>query len=186
MRRAPPTTISRVDATVFVGNKSFDGELGEENRDKGSNMFFLLRMAFWLTVILAVLPAFVTREAPPTEAAAKFSAGEAFSAATATVSDLAQFCTRRPETCAVGAQAAAAVGANAQAGVKILYDYVTEKSGTSEAPRASAPRKSAADRQAPKTTGSISARMPRDTLLPADLAPSWRGPNSPESHEDPA
>src|SRR5512137_627398 len=98
---------------------------GEENTaTKGNKMFFLLRMAFWLTVILALIPAFVGHDDSQAQSAGiKFSAGDAVSAAASTVSDLGQFCTRRPDTCALGAQAAAAVGASAQTGVKILYGY---------------------------------------------------------------
>ena len=66
-------------------------------------MFFLLRMAFWLVVILALLPGFITEDSvQSSNASSKFSAGDAVSVATAAVSDLSQFCTRRPEACEAG------------------------------------------------------------------------------------
>ncbi|MGZ5802767.1 MAG: DUF5330 domain-containing protein [Xanthobacteraceae bacterium] len=155
-------------------------------------MFFLLRMAFWLTVIFALLPMFVGRNEQPTQTAAtKFNAGEAFTAATATVSDLSQFCSRRPEACAVGAEAMAAVGASAQTGVKIVLEYFQEKSatngsrtGTNANGRKQTADKTAGDKSAArKSAGTGSDKLSRDTLLPADFGPTWRGAR-PEKDSD--
>lgn len=155
-------------------------------------MFFLLRMAFWLTVIFALLPMFVGHNEQPIQTAAtKFNAGEAFTAATATVSDLSQFCSRRPEACAVGAEAMAAVGASAQTGMKIVLEYLQEKS-TADSSRTSTTanaRKQMADKNAGdksatrKSTGTTSEKVSRDTLSPADLGPAWRG-SRPEKDSD--
>ncbi len=144
-------------------------------------MFFLLRMAFWLTVILAVLPVFVTYDNTPSQnGAAKFSAGDAVSAATAAVSDLSQFCTRRPEACEAGMQAAAAVGASAQTGVKILYGYIQNRTAADAEPAITrtgsvSARKTAQVKPAAKI--SPVAGPQQDTLSTSDLAPAWRGPS---------
>ena len=65
-------------------------------------MFFLLRMAFWLTLVLALLPTGSSQPAkgPP------LHASDAVTAATAAVSDMSNFCTRQAEACEVGTQAA--------------------------------------------------------------------------------
>jgi hypothetical protein len=136
-------------------------------------MFFLLRMAFWLTVILAVLPVFVTHDnAQSSSTTSKFSAGDAVSAATAAVSDLSQFCTRRPEACEAGMQAAAAVGASAQTGVKIIYEYFQSRSAADAEP--------ALLRQGKDVRKTVQAkpasRDAQQTLSATDLAPTWRGP----------
>jgi type IV secretory pathway TrbL component len=133
-------------------------------------MFFLLRTAFWLSLVLILLPTFTGQSnTAPAATSPSMSASEAVSAASATVSDLTGFCGRQPEACTVGAQAAAALGEKAQAGAKILYDYLN-------------------DRMNPKATGSVAsngsaAATPRkavagsrDTLNAADRAPAWRGP----------
>ncbi len=144
-------------------------------------MFFLLRMAFWLTVILAVLPVCVTHDnAPAANGGAKFSAGDAVSAATAAVSDLSQFCTRRPEACEAGMQAAAAVGASAQTGVKILYNYIQNRAAADAEPAITrtgsvTPRKTAQTKPAAKSSPAAGSQ---DTLSASDLAPGWRGPES--------
>jgi hypothetical protein len=87
-------------------------------------MFFLLRMAFWLCIVLALLPTDKTTE---TDKSSPVAATDAISAATAAVSDMTQFCTRQPTACEIGGQAASAVGHRAQAGAKKVYDFITEK-----------------------------------------------------------
>ena len=78
-------------------------------------MRFLLRMAFWLTVILVMLPSGGSQPTPKVNV----SAIEAMSAAKATVSDMRSFCDRQPEACTIGSQTAVALGHRAQAGAKM-------------------------------------------------------------------
>src|SRR5271170_6808673 len=86
-------------------------------------MFFLLRMAFWLGLVLILLPSGSSRQLPPSEV----GASDAISAASATVGDLRQFCTRQPDACTVGTHVATTLGYKAQAGAKMLYDFLTEQ-----------------------------------------------------------
>jgi hypothetical protein len=136
-------------------------------------MFFLLRMAFWLGVVLVLLPGGGSQRSPSTN---DVGASDAFSAASATVSDLKGFCTRQPDACTVGSQMATAIGYKAQAGAKMLYEILTE---------ALAPREtgSLANGTGRRDGGaklaqqkSSSERPSQSTLTPADLAPAWRGP----------
>jgi hypothetical protein len=130
-------------------------------------MFFLLRMAFWLSVVLVLLPSGGSKQQTASTPASEFSPVEAVSAATATFSDMRNFCSRQPDACAIGSQAAAAFGQRAQAGAKMVYDMINE-------------------RAAPRETGSIADKAkavvpPRDkslhnTLTATDLVPAWRGP----------
>jgi len=90
-------------------------------------MFFLLRVAFWLTIVLALLP---TGRAQPTARGPQM--GEAISAAGEAVSDVRHFCTRQPAACEVGSQVAVMIGQRAQAGAKMLYDLFNEHSGPTE------------------------------------------------------
>jgi Family of unknown function (DUF5330) len=125
-------------------------------------MFFLIRAAFWLSIVILLLP---TASRQP-KSAPTIETAEAVSAASAAVSDMRQFCARQPEACSVGSQAAVAFGYKAQAGAKMLYDFLTEA-------------------LAPAETGSVTPATSRkreandksqDTLQPGDLAPAWRGP----------
>ena len=128
-------------------------------------MRFLFRIMFWLTVVLVLLPSGGSQ----TNSNVGMSASDAMSAAKATVTDARLFCDRQPEACAVGSQAAVAIGHRAQAGAKMLYDYLNEHLGADDSGGANGGGKSMA--QAP-------ARASRDTLAPADLAAAWRGPRS--------
>jgi hypothetical protein len=67
-------------------------------------MFFLLRMAFWLSVVLVLLPSGGSQRTA-TAPSAELGPIEAVSAASATVSDMRGFCTRQPVACAIGSLA---------------------------------------------------------------------------------
>ena len=83
-------------------------------------MRFLLRMAFWLTVFLALLPSGGSQPTPKLNV----SAVDAMLAAKATVTDMGSFCERQPDACTVGSQAAVAIGHRAQAGAKSAGESV--------------------------------------------------------------
>jgi uncharacterized protein DUF5330 len=121
-------------------------------------MRFLLRVAFWLGVVLILLPSGGTESLPKSQV----SAGEAFSAAKAAVSDMQQFCGRQPAVCEVGSQTAATLGQRAQAGAKMLYEFLHERFGNDEA-------------ATEQSTGAVS-KPSQHTLRPDDLTPAWRGP----------
>jgi hypothetical protein len=87
-------------------------------------MFFLLRMAFWLGLVLVLLPRDPT---PESEKAPQIGASEAISAASAAASDMGQFCKRQPAACEVGGQAATAIGQRAQDGARKIYKIITDK-----------------------------------------------------------
>jgi len=144
-------------------------------------MFFLLRMTFWLTVVLVTLPLFAGHDAQQSQTAeSKFSVSDAFTLASATVSDFSQFCTRRPEACTAGGEVLSAIGSNAQQGIKIVLHYLTGKS----APDGAAPhddRAGTAKSERPIPVRAVTpsgTQASRDTLLPADIGPQWRNPTS--------
>jgi hypothetical protein len=137
-------------------------------------MFFLLRAAFWLCIVLVLLP---SGGSQPQTAAPKFDPVDAVSAAAATVSDLSNFCDRQPDACVVGGQAATAIGQRAQAGAKFLYEHFHD--------RVNQP---ATGSVASRDKGQSAARaLPsQHTLTPADLKPAWRGPLPPRDPRRPA
>src|SRR5947208_9082968 len=89
-------------------------------------MKFLLRTAFWLTVVVLLLP---LSPAHRTGSASQVSTGEAVSAASAAVSDMRQFCARQPDACVVGSQALTSFGQNARAAGKMHYEFLSEHFG---------------------------------------------------------
>src|SRR5215203_2172676 len=92
--------------------------------DRDRAMFFLLRMAFWLGLVLVLLP---REKTPEADKLPQIGASEAVSAASAAVSDMSQFCKRQPTACEVGGQAASALGQRAQEGARKLYHIITDK-----------------------------------------------------------
>jgi len=136
-------------------------------------MFFLLRMTFWLGLVLVLLPVGSAQRSP---SGSEVSATEAISAASATVGDLRGFCGRQPDACSVGAQMATAIGYRAQAGAKMLYEALSEAMAPHDtgsiaggASRNTSGAKTALEKSAAE-------RASQSTLTPADLAPAWRGP----------
>jgi len=132
-------------------------------------MFFLLRMAFWLSIVLILLPTGMSQPQPENSVAAT----DAISAASATVGDLRQFCTRQPEACTVGSHVATELGYKAQAGAKMLYEFLTSTLASKDA-GASRLGKAALDKAT--TDQAAFNRASRNTLSTTDLAPAWRGP----------
>jgi hypothetical protein len=87
-------------------------------------MFFLLRVAFWLSIVVVLLPA-----GPKTDPSAPaVSTFEAIGAAQAALKDARGFCSREPEACAVGSQALQVFGQKAQNGAKMLYEFLSSES----------------------------------------------------------
>ena len=133
-------------------------------------MFFLLRVTFWLSIVVLLLPTGKTN-AP---GAPEVGAADAFSAASAAISDMRQFCTRQPEACNVGSQAAAAFGQKAQAGAKMIYDYFAERAGAEENGPAVRPADAVPHR---------SGQPSQNTLTASDRSPGWRGQAAPRSEQ---
>ncbi len=136
-------------------------------------MFFLLRMTFWLGLVLVLLPIGTAQRSASTN---EVSATEAISAASATVGDVRGFCSRQPQACTVGSQVATAVGYRAQAGAKMLYGALSEAMGPHETGSLASvtPQKTGNTKTA--STKSAAERTSQSTLTATDLTPSWRGP----------
>ena len=142
-------------------------------------MRFLLRITFWLGLVLVLLPRDKT---PESDKLPNIGAADAVQAATAAVSDVSQFCKRQPAACEVGGQAATIIGQRAQEGAKKIYQIINDKKEqiTNE-------KNDKSEKKAPDHTGSITVagegdaattQAPRDTLTQDDLALEWRGPEA--------
>ncbi len=167
-------------------------------RTNGRKMWFLLRMTFWLGLVLVLLPRDKT---PDSDKLPQIGASDAVQAATAALSDMSQFCKRQPAACEVGGQAATVIGQRAADGARKVYGIVSDKVEKTDKPEKSdkpeqadkphtPEKKKGGDRsdskKAPDHTGSIGAsaeaepaalaETPRDTLTSDDLAVEWRPP----------
>ncbi|SRR5581483_11049108 len=116
---------------------------------------FLIRVAFWLGLVVLLLPTDERQQA------------RLYGTAVATVERVSTFCDRNPQACALGAEVWATFLRKAEFGARMAMDLVTASARRDE------------ERQSPDLQPSSARRgvepEARGTLTPADLAPAWRG-----------
>ncbi len=80
-------------------------------------MFFLIRTAFWFSLVLLFLPlgSGETEQVGPVQA---------FVAARAAIADISGFCERQPDACATGSAAIHTIGTRAQESVRIAGEFL--------------------------------------------------------------
>ncbi len=93
-------------------------------------MFFLIRFAikfcFWMMLISLFIP--VDWKDQP-QGVAQPGPIEAFLAAQETISDLSDFCTRKPQACETGKAALSSAGVRANEVAKVGYEYLDNRFG---------------------------------------------------------
>jgi hypothetical protein len=89
-------------------------------------MGFLLRMAFWFSLVLLVLP-FDLGEA--TDDQPSVGAIQTFLAAREAVGDVSGICERKPEVCEIGKSALHTVGIRAREAARIAYEMLDSQFG---------------------------------------------------------
>jgi hypothetical protein len=124
-------------------------------------LYFLLRVTFWLSIVVILLPSDPARKADASRA--QVSPLEALGAAQAAVQDASGFCERKPEACEIGSQALETFGQKAQYGSKFLYEFLSEHFGETPGSR--------------KAANEAGEQPGRNTLTPADAAPAWSQPD---------
>jgi len=127
-------------------------------------MFFLLRMAFWLSVVCVLLPGSGAKSPD-----SQIDATQAMTLAGAAVTDMRGFCERQPDACKVGGKVAVALGHKAEEGARTLYELVSTKLNEKGKPA----DKTAASKPEPKVLPV--SNVDHGTLTQQDLAPAWHG-----------
>jgi hypothetical protein len=127
-------------------------------------MLFLIRTAFWLTIIVLLLPTDEQQR------------NEVYGTAQAAVHDVATFCDRNPETCARGKDAFGVLVQKAQFGARMLMDLIdgNDETGEYEEPESGMPSLFAPARY--DTGASYDMSASQDTLNPEDREEAWMGP----------
>lgn len=119
---------------------------------------FLIRTAFWLALIIVLLP--TNKEAQE----------EMYGSAVAAARDLKTFCVRNPEVCRNSKAALEKFGEKAQFGAKVVMDALrdgkSDKTTVAMAPEA----------QDPRPTAPLLQPSRQNTLTNQDLQPAWTGP----------
>lgn len=89
---------------------------------------FLIRTAFWLSVVIMLIPADPQSDTP----APGVSVIEAFSSARAVVADMSNFCGRNPDVCVTGSAAFEVFADKAQSGARLLFRYFDGNVGSED------------------------------------------------------
>ena len=91
-------------------------------------MFFLLRMAFWFSLVLLALPLDTGASA---EGRPQVGPLQALSAAREAIGDLVGLCDRKPQVCETGLDAAGIVAARARESGRIAFSLLGEEDDAS-------------------------------------------------------
>ncbi|MGE3528995.1 MAG: DUF5330 domain-containing protein [Methyloceanibacter sp.] len=138
----------------------------EPQTDRESKaMMFLLRTAFWLMIIVLLLPTDERQRS------------EVYGTAQAAVNDLATFCERNPDTCAKGKDAFGVFVQKAQFGARMVMDMINGRGTLSEGETAPALQGSGTESlfEQPPQAGPYGSQ---DTLNPDDRDDAWGGPGT--------
>ena len=127
-------------------------------------MMFLIRLAFWLGLLVLLLPTDERQQA-------RF-----YTTALAAVERATTFCERNTQACAVAAQLWAMFLKKAEFGARMAIDLVSS-GGRSDEGAASQPLRTEPARSPAHPRPKAEPKLPGDrgTLSPADLTPAWRG-----------
>jgi hypothetical protein len=136
----------------------------EAKNREGKAMMFLIRMAFWLMIIVLLLP---------TDAQQR---SEVYGTAQAAVNDVATFCDRNPETCARGRDAFGVFVQKAQFGARMLMDLIKDRTGVGEN-ETQGDDMNSSEGDSLFAPASFDPSASQDTLNPEDREEAWSGPD---------
>ena len=126
---------------------------------------FLIRTAFWLTIVVLLLPTDERQQS------------QIYGTAKAAVQDVTGFCGRNPETCAKSKDVFHVFVQKAQFGARMLMGFM-DNSQAEPTPEPATGDVLAPEPDASDTTEQASwqSGQSQDTLRPEDLEPIWSGP----------
>lgn len=132
-------------------------------------MMFLLRSAFWLLILVLLIPT------------DKEQQNQIYGTAQAALNDIAGFCNRNPQTCAKGQDAFAVLVQKAQYGAEMIMALV-EDGASDKNPGHNQPQSAAApaDNSVMPVPSAVPLEMldpdgSQDTLSPEDRQAAWGG-----------
>ena len=127
---------------------------------------FLIRSAFWLTLVVLLVPI------KSGESADAVGIGDAVGVAQAAIHDLGGFCERNPGACETGSRLVAGIALKVQAGARWVYEQVETQFGDeADANPETSPGVDAT--ASGPTVDAVSA----GTLTASDLSAEWHGPD---------
>ena len=133
-------------------------------------MRFLIKAAFWLGLVVILLP---VPDAERGGASTRVSATDAIAFLGSAVSYIKGFCARNPDSCETGTVAVHQFGEKAQYGAKILHEFIAAKMKDSK--DLVPPKGSRAPQQANAPDSGKSPGKVNGTLKAEDRLPQWQG-----------
>jgi hypothetical protein len=130
---------------------------------------FLLRTAFWLSIVILLIPVDdeVARRHEAALVAPPIGALEAVGAAQSALDDVGGFCDRNPDVCSIGERIGTTFALKAQSGARLVAGWVDGWLGGEAGAGAGA------------LVEGPGVGPTRGTLTHADLEPVWRGDGAP-------
>ena len=146
------------------GNDS--GAKPQASNREGKAMMFLIRTAFWLMIIVLLLPTDDQQRS------------EVYGTAQAAVNDVATFCDRNPETCARGKDAFSVFVQKAQFGARMLMDLIQDRTGGGGEDTTQSEFMHSSEADSLVAPASFDMGGSQDTLNPEDREEAWSGPDA--------
>ncbi|MCZ4089919.1 DUF5330 domain-containing protein [Sinorhizobium psoraleae] len=137
-------------------------------------MWFLVKAAFWFSLVLVLLPFLDPSSTEKLQHGPKVEIGDTFSAANEAFQYISAICVQKPDVCEKGAETFVALGHRAREGARIAYEFL--------------------DTQFAETgSGAPDAKIMTGTVAPADNlheeaiegAPTFKRTPVPEKRLDP-
>ena len=151
-------------------------------RSKDNFAVFLIKAAFWICVVIMLVPVDTGPAKIEVATQAKYSepfARQAAGAARATVTDMASFCERNPDVCQTGTRVMDHFATKAAAVARQMFGMV---SGSKMSPQGVAPKRatqpSNLETIQPQSAPGAALEPVRNhqSLLPSDRSAPWVGP----------
>lgn len=134
--------------------------IGPRSENGCGQMRFLIKSAFWLSLVLLVIP-FGGENDEPTVGAI-----EAFFAARAVIDDMSGLCERRPYACEIGRSAFHTISIRARDGARLVYEMLGEERQDTE----TSDIEVVVEAETPIHTGSVPAPAPALGPVPVPTA----------------
>lgn len=152
-------------------------------------MWFLIKAAFWFSLVLVLLPIFGTEDTAQTQATAgaKVDIGQTVSAASEAIGYISAICLEKPDVCTKGAETFNALGHRAKDGARIAYQLLETQFGDEKTVAATSTGDAVTAGDA-VTTGTVPDQalpaIPATEAAPEDAAKPVAAAAEPQTNED--
>src|ERR1700712_4512232 len=99
----------------------------------GKTMWFLIKTAFWFSLVLVLLPVFSSQSTSRLQNAPTVQVSDAFGAATGAFQYVSALCSEKPDVCVKGGETLTALGYRAREGALVAYQFLDNHFGADKA-----------------------------------------------------